>query len=140
MLRDIFVKDFVWKLVSLLLAAFIWYTVHKIIEPQNESASNNISTVTYDELPVLVEATAADMHLYHVKPDKVSVTVSGPSDIMSVLQANQIRVRVDLSKFDPAVDTSEPVDVSVPGSVTLNKVKPSKVEIIVPAKSNEPSK
>lgn len=140
MLRNLFIRDFGWKLISLLLAAFIWYTVHKLIEPQNAGDSNNSSTVTYDELQVLVEATAADMHLYHVKPDKVSVTVSGPSDIMSVLQANQIRVRVDLSKFDPAVDTSEPVDVSVPGSVTLVKVKPSKVEVIVPAKSTEPSK
>lgn len=140
MLRNIFFRDFGWKLISLLLAAFIWYTVHKLIEPQDAGASNNISTVTYDELPVLIEATAADMHLYRVKPDKVSVTVSGPSDIMSVLQANQIRVAVDLSKFDPAIDTSEPVDVSVPGDVTLNKINPSKVEVIVPPKSNEPSK
>lgn len=135
MLRDIFLKDFSWKLVSLLLAAFIWYTVHKLIEePQPAGASANNSTVIY-ELPVLIEATAADMHLYRVKPDKVSVTVSGPSDIMSVLQANQIRVAVDLSKFDPATGISEPVDVSVPGGVTLIKVKPDKVEVIVPPKS-----
>ena len=139
MLRNLFFRDFGWKLISLLLAAFIWYTVHKLIEPQDVGTSDNTLKANY-EIPVLIEATAADMHLYHVKPDKVSVTVSGPSDIMSVLQENQIRVRVDLSKFDPIVDTSEPVDVSVPGSVTVNKVNPAKVEVIVPAKSNEPSK
>src|SRR5215469_14408314 len=134
MLRDIFVKDFVWKLVSLLLAAFIWYTVHKLIEPQKTGDSNNSSTVIY-ELPVLIEATAADMHLYHVKPEKVSVTVSGPADVMSVLQENQIHVLVDLSKFDPATAISQPVYVSVPGGVTLINVKPAKVDVIVPPKT-----
>ena len=134
-MRDILFKDFGWKLFSLLLAAFIWYTVHKIIEePLPAGASTTISPVIYGELPVLIVATAADMHLYHVKPDKVSVTVSGPSDIMSVLQANQIRVTVDLSRFDPAKDTSQPVDVSVPGGVTLVRVDPAKVEVIVPPK------
>ena len=143
MLREIFLKDFSWKLVSLLLAAFIWYTVYKTNEiPTNVGPSNNISpAVTYImELPVLIEATAADMHLYHVKPEKVVVTVSGPPDIMSVLQANELDATVDLSKFDPATDASEPVYVSVPRGVTLDKVKPDKVEVVVPSKSNQPSK
>jgi len=136
MIRDIFVKDFGWKLFSLLLAAFIWYTVHKIIEePQPSGLSTSVSPVTYGELPVLIVATAADMHLYHVKPDKVSVTVSGPSDIMSVLEANEIRVTVDLSKFDPSKDSDEAVEVSVPGGVTLVKVTPPKVNVIAPPKS-----
>jgi YbbR domain-containing protein len=134
-MRDLLFKDFGWKLFSLLLAAFIWYTVHKIIEePGATGPANATSPVTYGELPVLVVAAAADMHLYHVKPDKVSVTVSGPEDVMSVLQENQIRVTVDLSKFDPAKDAIQPVDVSVPGGVTLVKVTPTTVSVIVPPK------
>lgn len=135
MVRDIFFKDFGWKLFSLLLAAFIWFTVHKIIEePQPTGLSNSVSPVIY-ELPVLIVATAADMHLYHVNPDKVSVTVSGSSDIMSVLEANEIRVTADLSKFDPTKSSDVPVDVSVPGGVTLVKVEPARVSVIVPPKS-----
>jgi YbbR domain-containing protein len=134
-MRDFFFKDFGWKLFSLLLAAFIWYTVHKIIEePTPAGPANAISSVIYGELPVLIVATAADMHLYRVHPDKVSVTVSGPADVMSVLQGNQIRVTVDLSKFDAATDTTQPVDVAVPGGVTLVKVSPVKVTVIVPVK------
>jgi len=134
-MRDFFFKDFGWKLFSLLLAAFIWYTVHKIIEePGTAGTSNASSSVVYNELPVFIVATAADMHLYRVNPNKVSVTVSGPADVMSVLQENQIRVTVDLSKFDPATDTAQSVDVSVPGGVTLVKVSPVKVEVIVPSK------
>jgi len=134
-MRDFFFKDFGWKLFSLLLAAFIWYTVHKIIEePGPGGAANTTSSVVYGQLPVFIVATAADMHLYRVNPNKVSVTVSGPADVMSVLQENQIRVTVDLSKFDPTQDTSQSVDVSVPGGVTLVKVNPVKVEVIVPSK------
>jgi len=56
--------------------------------------------------------------------------------VMSVLEANQIRVTVDLSNLDPATGFSEPVevDVSVPGGVTLVKVVPTKVRVIVPPK------
>jgi YbbR domain-containing protein len=79
-------------------------------------------------------ATAADMHLYHVNPDQVSVSVSGPSDIMSELKEDQIRVTVDLSKFDSTKATLQPVNVAVPGGVTLVKVTPAKVEVVAPSK------
>ena len=136
MLRNLLFKDFGWKLFSILLAGFIWVTVHKIIEePETAGALTGTTRVTYTDLPVLVVASAADIHLYRVKPDKVTVIVSGPSDIMSVLRDNPVRVTVDLSKFDPAAAQSLPVDVSVPGGVTLVRVIPDRVEAIVPPKS-----
>ena len=134
-MRDLLLKDFWWKLFSLVLAAFIWFTVDKLIEEPQPADLSDVP-VTYGELPVLIVASAADMHLYHVNPDKVSVTVNGPPSVMSVLEANQIRVTVDLSNLDPATGFSAPVevDVSVPGGVTLVKVAPTKVRVIVPPK------
>lgn len=132
-MRDIFIKDLGWKLFSLLLAAFIWLTVHKIIEePRNSSSSALSSPVTYGNLPVLIVATAADMHLYRVAPNTVSVTVSGPPEVIAVLQANQIRVMVDLTDIDSAKDLKRHVDVSVPSGVTLVNVEPAKVGVILP--------
>src|ERR1700744_4880177 len=97
MMRDFFFKDFGWKLFSLLLAGFIWFTVHKIIEePQAGGTGPNTIPVTYGEMPVMIVATAADTHLYRVKPDKVAVSVSGPSEVMSVLKANQVLATVDV--------------------------------------------
>ena len=39
--------------------------------------------------------------IYRVSPQRVAVTVSGPPDVMAVLQANQIRATVDLTGIDP---------------------------------------
>lgn len=136
MLRDLFFKDFGWKLFSLLLAAFIWYTVHKIIEGPRAAAvlPANIP-VEYGEVPVTLMADSADVHAYSLNSNTVSVTVSGPPDAMNVLEANQIRATVDISGFDDK--TRQPylrVDVSVPWGVTVQDVEPAKVRVIPPSK------
>src|SRR5450432_2265614 len=113
-MRDLFIKDWGWKLLSLLLAADIWWTVHKIIDPRNTAISSTASTLTYGNLQVLVVATAEDVHDYRVVPGVVSVTVSGSSDAIAVLQANQIRATVDLTDIQAARDVKRGVDVSVP--------------------------
>jgi YbbR domain-containing protein len=133
-MRAFLFKDFAWKLFSLLLAAFIWYTVNKIIGGSAAGAPANSIFVTYGEMPVHVVASAADIHLFHVNPDNVSVTVSGPAEIMSVLRANQIHATVELSGADPGKTSPQPVEVSVPAGVTVVKVVPDQVDVIAPAK------
>jgi hypothetical protein len=135
MLREILIKDFGWKLFSLLLAVFIWLTVHKIIEePKNSVAAADSSSVTYNSQPVLIVAAAADVHLYRVVPSTVSVTVSGPVEVMAVLQQNQIRATVDLSDIDSAKDLKRHVDISGPSGITIVNVDPPQVGIIIPPK------
>ena len=133
MLRELFIKDWGWKLFSLLLAASIWLTVHRIIEgPKNATAGAAGSTLTYGNLPVFIVASAADVHLYHVLPDTVSVTVSGSPEVIAVLQANQIRATVDLTDIDSGRDLKRRVDVSVPSGVTLISVEPARVGVLIP--------
>jgi len=67
-MRDLFIKDWGWKLLSLILAAGIWLTVHKIIDPKNTDASAAGSTFTYDNLPVTVVSAVADVHGCRVIP------------------------------------------------------------------------
>jgi len=132
-MRDLFFRDFGWKLFSLLLAAFIWYTVHKLIdEPGPVSVSSNNSLMTYSNLPVFFIATATDISVYQVQPNTVSVTVSGPSGLMDLLSTNQIRATVDLTDVEPGRNTEERVDVSVPPGITVFNVAPSRVKIMVP--------
>jgi hypothetical protein len=136
MLREIFIKDFGWKLFSLLLAAFIWYTVHKIIEePKAAVVSPDNVPVIYPNVPVMTVATAADAHIFGVDSNAVSVTVSGAKEVMDVLQADQIRATVDVSGVDGnSKELSRRVDVSVPWGVTVIDVEPAQVKIVPPKK------
>jgi YbbR domain-containing protein len=136
MLRDLFIKDWGWKLFSLLLAAAIWLTVHKIIEePKNSDATAAVSPVTYHNLTVSVISRTADMHLYRALPNTVSVTVSGPPEVIAVLQANEIRATVDLTENDSVHDLKRRVDVSVPPGVKLVSIDPPRVGVIIPPTS-----
>lgn len=134
-MRDWITKDFGWKLVSLFLAVAIWLTVHKIYEePRNSSGTAAGSTVTFDNLPVLIVSTAADVHDFRVAPTAVKITVSGSAEIMARLQANQVRAVVDLTDIESARDLHRLVDVSTPPGVTLVSVVPSRVAVIPPPK------
>jgi YbbR domain-containing protein len=131
-MRDLLFKDFGWKLFSLLLAAFIWLTVHKIIEPRGVAESTSGMTLTYDNLPVLVVAAAADMRDYRLLQTTVSVTISGPAEVIGKLQANQIHATVDLTDTSTVATAKQRVDVAVPSGVTVISVRPESIGVIAP--------
>jgi len=137
MLRDIFFKDFGWKLFSLLLAAFIWYTVQRIIEePKAVAVSPADIQVQYGAVPVSLVAASLDAHRYGLSSNLISVTVSGPPGIMKLLQEDQIHATVDLSGWDPQSKAlARRVEVSVPWGVTVLDVEPPKLAILSPPKS-----
>jgi hypothetical protein len=134
-MRNLLFKDFGWKLFSLLLAAFIWYTVQRIIEsPRAAVVSPEDVPVQYGEVPVSIVAAGADRHLFQLNSNTVSVMVSGPPAAMNILQANQIHAFVDFSDYDAkAKQWYRPVAVSVPWGVTVMNVEPAKLQIIPPA-------
>jgi YbbR domain-containing protein len=133
MMRDWLTKDFGWKLFSIFLALVIWVTVHEVYEePHGAAIWVTGNPVTYGNLPVFIVSTAANVHDFRVAPSVVSVTVSGAPKIMSVLQANQIRAVVDLTDLKPDSDLHRHVDISTPPGVTLVKVEPSEVGVIIP--------
>jgi YbbR domain-containing protein len=134
-MRDWITKDFGWKLFSLFLAVAIWLTVHKMYEePKSVSGTAAGSTVTFDNLPVLIVSTAADVHDFRVTPTTVKIVVNGPAEVMARLPASQLRAVVDLTEIESARDLHRLVDVSVPPGVTLVKVDPPRVAIIPPPK------
>jgi YbbR domain-containing protein len=134
-MKNLITKDFGWKLFSLFLALAIWLTVHKIdVESDNGEDPVSDSVVTFDNVRVLIVSTASDVQNFRVAPSTVSVTVSGPPDVMENLQVNQIRPLVDLTDITAAKDLGRRVDVSTPIGVTLISVTPSFVGVILPLK------
>ena len=129
-MRDLFIKDWGWKLFSLFLAVTIWLTVHRILEPEENLLNERSSTFTYGNLPVRLVSSMGDVSLYHVAPTVVKVTVSGPVNVMDQLQASQVRAEVDLTGMTVARGWRGPINVLVPPEVTLLKVEPSAVTII----------
>ena len=131
-MRDLFFKDLGWKIISLLLAAGIWLTVHRILLESTEPVSYvGTSTLTCDR-PVSIVAASADVRDFRPLQPTVSVTVSGPPDVIGKLEPNQIHVKVDLTDASLVKSTKQPVEISVPAGVTVIKIKPEALGVIPP--------
>jgi hypothetical protein len=133
--RDWLIKDFGWKLFSLVLAVAIWLTVHKILEesaPPPPVVPPQPVAMTFTNLPVLIVSAAADVREFHVTPNAVTVTVSGQPEIMAALRAGQVHALVDLTDIEAARDLHRRVDISMPTGVTLVNVEPPEVNVVIP--------
>jgi YbbR domain-containing protein len=132
-MRDLLVKDLPWKVFSLALALVLWLTVHRITEETHDpEVPLAPSTVMFESLPVLIVSTASDVHDFRVLPPTVSVTVSGPTNIMAALAANQVRPMVDMTEIGDVKNLKRRVDVSTPPGVTLISVSPADVDVVLP--------
>ena len=133
-MRDWLTKDLIWIIVSLLLAVAIWLTVHKIQEEVEAPVTRGVEN-TYGNLPVHLLSTSVDVRDYRVAPGTVAVTISGPPKAMAVLQADQIHAVVNLTGIESSHDSRRPVEVSTPTGMTLVKVEPPEVGVIIPPPS-----
>jgi len=133
-LRELAAKDLGWKLFSLGLAIVIWFTVQEVRQEAISASgqSDAWETRTYASLPVLVVSAAADVREFKVEPAAVQVTVAGRPEIMAALRAGEIHVTADLGNLETDANSSRPVEVSAPPGVTLIRVSPSEVDIVLP--------
>jgi YbbR domain-containing protein len=133
MMRDLFIRDWGWKLFSLLLAVAIWFTVHRILDESTvTSTDGGTSTLTYGNLPVFIVSASADVRDYRLLQPTVTVTVSGPPEVIGKLQANQLHATVDLTSTSTVNSEKQRVEVSVPAGVTVVSIKPEAIGVIPP--------
>jgi YbbR domain-containing protein len=136
-MRDLFIKDWGWKLFSLLLAVTIWFTVHRILQESIlPSGTAGLNSVTYGNLAVDVVSTKADVHEYHPLQSTVTVTVSGAPEAIGKLQANQIHAIVNLDDLEGVNTAKQRVEVSVPAGITVVSIKPESIGVIAPPPKN----
>jgi YbbR domain-containing protein len=133
--RSWFTKDSGWKLFSLILAVALWITVRRTLSEEPTAGGETVipfaalDTVTFTNLPVQAVSANVDVHNAQLTPGAVTVRLSGPSEIMAVLEANRVHAVVNLTGMDVARGLPLPVDVSAPPGVAVNKVDPPKVGV-----------
>lgn len=133
-LRNLVTRDLGLKLFALALAVLIWATVQFAIQrgiTGNLEAANQIFH-TFPNLPVIKMSAAADPRVFGIQPPEVEVTVRGDPRLMERLTARDIRVTVDLTELGDARALRKHVDVATPPGVTLVRVTPEYVNVIVP--------
>jgi hypothetical protein len=131
-MRDWIIKDLGWKFFSVVLAVAIWLTVYKIrSESEFVTPAGIQEPATFNNVPILIVSSAADVRDYRVSPAAVTVTVSGTPDDIAKVHADQIRALVDLTGID-AGQLHRHVDVTMPSGVSLISVDPREVDVVVP--------
>ena len=134
-IRNWIVDDFGWKLFSVVLAAIIWLTVHKILdETKTVATADDETRITYNNLPLKMVSSTSDVSLYRPAALTVSVSVSGPRKLMDTLMPGQIHATVDLTGIETAKELRRQVEVSVPSGVGVEDISPKDVGIIPPPK------
>jgi len=131
-MRDLFIKDWGWKLLSVILAADIWWTVHKIVDPTNTDAAAVGNTFTYDNLPVTVVSATADVHEFRVNPAAVKVTVRGPAGVMKNFKIGDVHAVVEFAETNLTRNVELPVEIVAPANVTITSVDPPRALVIAP--------
>jgi hypothetical protein len=130
-------KDLRWKLLSLGLAIVIWSAVYNVTDSKNAGLENPLKpwdTRTFPSLPVLVVSSASDVREFRVEPERVSVTVKGPQEIIAAIVDKEFEAHVDLTDIESARSLRKRVTVSLPPGVALVRVEPLDVEVVIPPK------
>ena len=128
--RDVLLRNLGWKLLSLGLAVAIWVTVRPAINRRGIA-----SVRTFEQIPAQIVSGTTDVRALRVDPENVSVTVQGPSEMIRVLTDREISAFVDVTSTDVAQNFNRPLRVATPPGITLMRVDPAEVTVIVPPKS-----
>ena len=128
MLRDVILRNFGWKILSLGLAVAIWWSIRPSVD------DSGVSVRTFDDIAIQIVSSTTDVRAFRVDPEKVSITVQGPADMLNVLNDREIRAFVDLTWADTSQNFSRPLRIATPPGITLMRVDPVEVTVIVPSK------
>jgi hypothetical protein len=132
MLRDLIVKDFWVKLVSVLAAVFIWGTVKLAISRQPDPVKNAgapLDARAFRKVPVLILRDPGDSRAFLLTPDTVDITVSAPFEVMRSLGARDFEAFINLTDSRDVAGRLKPVIVRVPDGAALLNVEPREVTL-----------
>ncbi len=130
MFREMLLRNFGWKMLSLGLAVAIWLTVRTAI---NERGAQSVRT--FDNIPAQIVSGTTDVRTFRVVPDTVSITVRARPEVIAVLTEREIHAFVDITSADLTQNFNRRVQVATPIGITVVRVDPVEVSVEPPPKS-----
>jgi YbbR domain-containing protein len=128
MSRNIILRNFGWKLLSLALAVVIWLTIKALSAEQGQTEKMFLT------VPIQIVSSTADVRTFRVDPTTVNVTLKGRPGAINRLTEREIRVLVDVSSADTPQSFRRHVDVAVPNGITVVRFEPTEVQLTPPPK------
>lgn len=121
-IRKYILKDLTLKILSLILAAMLWFAISYIGESKM-SISVQVSTDNLSKNYIVKKMDTED----------VLVTINGPVLILKNLRARDIKVSVDLSNVNDGhhIFNLKRSDIRVPKGINVENIKPDYVAIEV---------
>jgi len=132
-MREVLLRNLGWKLLSLGLAVAIWWGIRPSVDEPGASVR------TFDDIPIQIVSSTTDVRAFHVNPQKVSITVQGSSQMINVLTDREIHAFVDVTAADVSLNFNRPLRIATPPGITLMRVDPAEVTVVVPPKSPKAS-
>ncbi len=131
--RELFFKDLVLKLLSLLLAILTWVGLSSIQRGSNSVGNVGIYLGQADfNVEVVVLSSASDVHDFRVEPKTVEVTVEGDAKTLRGLTSKDVRALVDLTDLETGAEVRKRIEISTPPGVKHVKVTPRDVRVLFP--------
>jgi hypothetical protein len=121
-------------MLSLGLAVAIWLPIRDAI-----SERGGAKVRTFDAVAAQIVSSTTDVRGFRVDPEKVSVTVQGPWRMISLLTDHEIHAFVDVTSADISQNFNRQLRIATPPGITLMRVEPADVTVVVPPKSPKAS-
>lgn len=134
-MRALFFTNFRVKLVSLLAAVLLWFTIHLANPPEATLVDRE-----FPGLPIDVKVAAGDPHGYEVEPGTVTVRLRGDLGVLQGLREEKIEVFVNLTDINRSTKgLRKRIQVHPPEGTRLMSVDPEDVMVErLPAPPPEP--
>jgi YbbR domain-containing protein len=128
--RNYIFDNFKWKVLSLLLAALTWLTITTAVQKDETSLKSPVVTTSkaaFPMVPVTVMTSALNTNRFKVTPTMVQVEVTGKTNEVASLQADEVRAFVDVTDMKDETQVRKPVQTQAPGDLKISAVNPQNV-------------
>jgi hypothetical protein len=129
--RNLILRNFWWKLLSLLVAALAWLLIDTEVQKseQQAKAMQEVETDSrrpFYDIPITLLTSPANTNRFAVTPEVVSVEVgSKDSKALDDLQAHRVQAFVDVTDAEDEKQFRKPIQINVPGEFVVLAVAPT---------------